>query len=156
MTQVLVAVAVAVVAVAVALILRSRRTTDAPTQPGATVPSQLDRADVPRPDAPWLVAVFTSATCGTCADVTRKAAVLASREVVVQEVEFSAQREMHKRYAIDSVPVLVVADSEGVVRGAVVGPVSATDLWALVAEAREPGSTPRGVTGHCHDEPATS
>jgi len=156
MTQVLVAVAVAVVAVVVALVLRRRRRVDAPTQPGATVPGQLDRADFLRPDAPWLVAIFTSATCGTCADVTRKAGVLASREVAVQEVEFGAERELHKRYAIDSVPVLVVADSAGVVRGAVVGPTSATDLWALVAEAREPGSTPRGISGYCHDEPASS
>jgi hypothetical protein len=27
------------------------------------------------------------------------------------------------------------------------GPMTATDLWAAVAEAREPGSTPGG--GHC-------
>lgn len=152
MTQVLVAVAVAAVAVAVALVLRRRSRVDAPTQPGATVPSQLDRQDFAEPAAPWLVAVFTSATCGTCADVARKAAVLASREVAVQEVEFGAERELHRRYAIDAVPVTVVADAAGVVRGAVVGPVTATDLWALVAEAREPGSTPRGIAGHCHDD----
>ena len=151
MTQALVAVAVAVVAVAVALVLRRRRHLDPPTQAGATVPSQLDRADFHRPDAPWLVAVFTSATCATCADVARKASVLGSREVVVQEVEYTADRELHRRYAIDAVPVTVVADGRGVVRGGVAGPVTATDLWALVAEARAPGTTPRGDAGHCHD-----
>jgi hypothetical protein len=150
--QVLVAVAVAVAAVAVALVLRRRRVADPPTQPGATVPTQLDRKEFARADAPWLVAVFTSAACRTCADVVRKAAVLDSRDVAVQEVEFTASGELHRRYAIDAVPVTVVADADGVVRAGVAGPVTATDLWALVAEAREPGSTPRGIAGHCHDE----
>jgi hypothetical protein len=151
MTQVLVAVAVAVMAVAVAVVLRRRQHADAPTQRLATVPSQLDRADFTRPDAPWLVAVFTSAACATCADVARKAAVLASHDVAVEEVEYGANRELHRRYGIDAVPVTVVADGDGVVRAGVAGPVTATDLWALVAEAREPGTTSRGEAGHCHD-----
>jgi hypothetical protein len=29
-----------------------------------------------------------------------------------------------------------------------VGPVTATDLWAAVAEAREPGSTPGSCDNH--------
>ena len=45
----------------------------------------------------------------------------------------------------------MLADEEGVVRHGFVGSdVSATDVWAGVAEAREPGSTPfdpnRGMT----------
>ena len=59
------------------------------------MPVQLDRADFARPDAPWLVAVFTSTTCQTCADVARKAEVLASDEVAVAEVEYSANRDLH-------------------------------------------------------------
>ena len=66
-----------------------RRRPDPPTQPAAHVPVQLDRADFARPDAPWLVAVFTSATCQTCADVAAKAAVLASDDVAVAEVEYA-------------------------------------------------------------------
>ncbi len=41
---------------------------------------------------------------------------------------------------------LDVADATGVVRASFLGPVTATDLWAAVAEAREPGSTP----DECH------
>ena len=33
-------------------------------------------------------------------------------------------------------PTLVIADDEGVVRGSYVGPVTATELWAKVAEIR--------------------
>ena len=89
MDRLAIAAAIVVVAVAVALVVRRRRP-DPPTQPPARVPVQLDRADFPRPEAPWLVVVFTSATCRTCADVVAKADVLASDDVAVAEVEFGA------------------------------------------------------------------
>ena len=136
MERVVIAALIVVVAVAVALVLRRRRP-DPPTQPAANVPVQVDRGDFPRPDAPWLVVVFTSTTCHTCADVAAKAAVLASDDVAVAEVEYGAERELHRRYRIDSVPLVIVADAAGVVRRHVLGPVTATDLWAAVAAARE-------------------
>jgi hypothetical protein len=144
LVQVLVAVAVGAVAVAAALVLRRRQRPDAPTQPRAFVaPTQLDRRDFTRPDAPWLVAVFSSATCDTCAAMVAKARVLESAEVAVQEVEVRAEPAVHRRYAIQAVPLLVVADAAGVVRTSFIGPTSATDVWAALAEARAPGSTPR-------------
>ena len=82
--------------------------------------------------------MFTSTTCHTCADVVAKAAVLASDDVAVAEVAYGAARELHRRYRIDSVPLVLVADAAGVVRRHVLGPVTATDLWAAVAAAREP------------------
>ena len=136
MERVVIAALIVVGAVAVAIVLRRRRP-DAPTQPAASVPVQVDRADFARPDAAWLVVVFTSTTCHTCADVAAKAAVLASDEVAVTEVEYGAARDLHRRYRIDSVPLVLVADAAGVVRRHVLGPVTATDLWAAVAAARE-------------------
>jgi hypothetical protein len=62
--------------------------------------------------------------------------VLRSDDVTVDIVPFQHRREVHARYAIDSVPCLVVADSAGAVLTGFVGPVTATDLWAAVAEAR--------------------
>jgi hypothetical protein len=41
----------------------------------------------------------------------------------------------------------VIADPDGVVHAGFLGPVTATDLWAAVANAREPGSIDR--TGGC-------
>ena len=136
MERLLIAAAIVVVAVAVALVARRRRP-DPPTQPGRAVPTQLDRADFERPEAPWLVAVFTSATCHTCADVVAKAAVLASDDVAVVQAEWPSGKALHERYRIDGVPLLVIADHAGVVRRSFAGPVSATDLWAAVAAARE-------------------
>lgn len=141
------AVLVAVVGVAAAL-LRRHRHVDPPTQQRWQVPAQLDRADFATATGEWLVVTFTSASCTTCADVRRKAAVLASRDVSVFDAEYTANRDLHERYAIDAVPTLVIADREGVVRASFLGPVSATDLWAACAEARHPGTTPEPDLGH--------
>jgi hypothetical protein len=147
--QALVAAAVAAVVVVTALVLRRRVVADRPTQPRRpTVPAQLDRDDFDRPEAPWLVAVFGSDTCLSCADTRAKAAQLASAEVVVADVDATARPDLHRRYGIDAVPVLVVADGEGVVRASFVGPPSAADLWATVAELRRPGSVPPDCDHH--------
>jgi hypothetical protein len=138
--------AVVVLAVILAVVL-DRRRPEAPTQARWTVPAQLDRTDFGRPSAPWLVAVFTSATCDSCAKAMDKAWVLASDEVAVEEVEVGARPEVHRRYHVDAVPTIVVADVEGVVRASFVGPPTATDLWAAVAEARQPGSSPEPDLG---------
>lgn len=130
------------VAVAVAVVVERRRRPAAPTNVGHTLPRQLDRADFARPEAAWLVAVFTSATCTTCAAVWDKARHLASDEVAVQEVEVTADRDLHTRYAITAVPAVVIADAAGAVQAQFLGPVTATDLWATVAELREPGTLP--------------
>lgn len=139
MTNVLIAVAVVVCAAGAAVVGRRRRPA-APTQPRMQVPVQVDRADFNGAEKAWLVAVFSSASCHTCADVVAKARALASRDVEVHDVEYSASREIHKRYDIDAVPTVVIADASGVVRASFMGPVTATDLWAAVAECREPGS----------------
>jgi hypothetical protein len=136
-----IAAAVVVVAVVMSLVLR-RRKPQAPTQPRMIVPVQVDRADFLAPEVPWLVAVFSSATCATCADVVSKAKALATRHVVVMDVEYTAHRDLHKRYDIDAVPTVIVVDEQGVVRESFLGPVTATDLWAAVAECRQPGSRP--------------
>lgn len=131
-------VAVVLVALAVTLaLIVSRRRPDAPTQPRWAVPSQVDRADFGRPEAPWLVAVFTAATCGSCAGTMEKARVLSSEQVAVEEVEVGARHALHRRYGVDAVPIVVVADADGVVRASFVGPAPAADLWAGVAALRE-------------------
>ena len=73
--------------------------------------------------------------------------VVACRDVAVQDVEYTALRRLHERYGIDAVPMVVVADADGVVRASFVGPMSATDLWAAVAEVRNPGSSPEPGLG---------
>jgi thioredoxin-related protein len=153
MDRLIIALVIVVVVVVVALVARRRRVSDAPTQRRFSAPEQLDRNDFVRPEAPWLVAVFSSATCDVCAQVTAKAAVLECDDVAVAEVEYSANRSLHERYSIDAVPTVVIADAQGVAAASFLGPMTATDLWAAVAEAREPGSTP-GAAGCRRDAAA--
>ena len=141
--RILVAVAVIVIAALVALVLRRRTAgTDAPTQGSHHVPTQLDRTDFAEPGTPWLVALFSSASCQVCASVRAKADVLRSTQVAVDDIEFTARRDLHEKYRIDGVPCLLIADSDGVVQRSFLGPVTATDLWAAVADARDPGARP--------------
>jgi hypothetical protein len=147
--RVVFAVALVAAAVVVAMVLRRRRTVDVPTQPTWDAPTQLDRADFTRPEAPWLVAVFSSDTCDACAKVVSQAEVVDSTEVAVDVISYQRSRPLHERYAIGAVPITVIADAHGVVRHAFVGPHSATDLWARLAEARNPGTTPF-APGHDH------
>lgn len=146
MERLLIGGAIVVVVLCIAFVMR-RRTPDAPPRDVYPVPRQLDRADFPRPDAPWLVALFSSTVCESCADLPPKVAALESPEVVTCEVEASARGDLHRRYAISAIPMTLIADGEGVVHRAFVGAFTATDLWAAVADARAPGSTPEPHIG---------
>ncbi len=137
MERLVVAAVLVVVAVAAAAVLqRLRDRTDAPTQSRWAVPTQLDRADFDGAGVPWLVAVFTSATCDSCVRAIEKAKVLVSPSVVVQDVPYQLHKDLHTRYAVDVVPMILVAGTDGAVATSFVGVPTATDLWAAVAEAR--------------------
>jgi hypothetical protein len=115
------------------------RKPDAPTQ-GRTkfnVPGQIDREDFLRPDIPHIIVVFSSSTCNVCAQVVDTAMQFASRLVVVQNVEYSAERSLHERYSIDAVPTVLVADHLGVVTAGFTGPITQADLAAALAPEQE-------------------
>jgi thioredoxin-related protein len=118
-----------------------RRKPDTPSQTSHTVPQQLSREDFSSAEKPWLLAVFTSSTCDACQDVATKARVLESHEVAVQVIDFQEMSDLHARYSIDAVPTTVIADNRGVVQYGVLGPVTATDLWAAMARCRDPKSS---------------
>ncbi len=142
MERLVLVVVIAAVALVVALVVQRRRPVAEPVRTSFHVPDQVHRPDFDRPDAPWLVAVFSSATCDVCAGVWSKVEVLESDAVAVQDIEVTARRDLHDRYGIDSVPTTIIVDTDGVVRSSFLGPTTATDLWAALAELREPGSVP--------------
>ena len=133
MMRLVLAAIIAVAALAAAALIERHRRREPPTQPEWSSPAQLDRTDFPRPNAPWLVVVFSSATCNTCAAVAAAAGRLASDAVAVVDVEVGASPALHRRYRIDAVPITVVADRDGVVRADFVGPVDASALATAVA-----------------------
>jgi hypothetical protein len=138
---------VILVAVGVIAFVMRRRPPDAPPRDVYPVPKQLDRADFPRADAAWLVALFSSATCDSCHGLGDKLTPLESSDVAVCDIDFEHQRALHQRYELAAIPTTVIADHEGVVRRAFVGAFTATDLWAAVAELRAPGTTPEPNLG---------
>lgn len=126
--------------------LLSKRQRAAPTANTHTIPRQLNRRDFKNTTRTWLVAVFTASTCDACAGVMERAKHLDSSQVSVQELELSTDKALHERYGIDAVPMVLIADETGAVQRAFVGPVTATYLWASLAELREPGS----VSSECN------
>jgi hypothetical protein len=135
-TRILIAIAIIVVAGGIAWFLERRRVASPPTQGRSIVPEQLDRRDFPRPEAPWLVVLFTSQHCDSCAGLIDKARPLESDDVSVTEVEYSAEPELHRRYEIEAAPITVLADAAGVTRASFIGAFAATDLWNKLAELR--------------------
>jgi len=138
LTVVIVAV---VVAVAVGLsVIAQRRRPDAPTSPRLAVPQQLDRRDFADAATPWLLVVFASATCASCRDAWDVFGGLDLPGLAVQRIDFPEGRDLHERYRIDSVPVAVIADADGVVRWSHLGAPART----LVAEVLDD----LGITPH--------
>jgi hypothetical protein len=131
-SRLVVALIVVLAAVVAARGLERRRRPDPPVRGAYPVPAQLDRADFPRPDAPVLMVLFSSATCDGCGPMAAKVAALESQYVATCEVEFKERGDLHRRYAIEGVPMVVVADSEGVVTAGFVGSVPSADLEAAL------------------------
>ena len=119
---------VVVVAAVIAARLLDRRKPAPPTRDAYPVPAQLDRLDFPRPDAPWLFVLFSSRTCDSCGPMVARVCSLESETVATVQVEAKADKALHDRYRIEGVPMVVLADAQGVVRAGFVG---ATDTWEL-------------------------
>jgi hypothetical protein len=144
--RIVIAVVILATVGVVAFVMR-RRPPEAPPRDVHPVPKQLDRADFPRPDAAWLVALFSSTTCDSCHGLGDKLTPLESADVAVCDIDFERERAIHRRYELAAIPTTVIADHDGVVRRAFVGAFTATDLWAAVAELRAPGTTPEPSLG---------
>ena len=131
MTRLLIALALVVVVVLGARRL-DRGRPDPPPRDVYPVPAQLDRDDFPRPEAPWLVVLFSSRTCDSCAVMALRVAELESPTVAVCEAEATDHKDLHARYRIEGVPMVVVADAEGVVVKGFVGAARSDELVAAL------------------------
>lgn len=150
MERVLLVAALAATALVVGLIAQRLKTrTSASSEVSGRVdgayrvPSHLDRADFADPEKPWLVAVFSSATCSGCESTLEAARHLSSDHVGVEDIEVAEHKDLHDRYGIDAVPTTLIVDAEGDVRHGFLGPVATGDLWGAVADLRE-GETDEG------------
>ena len=129
------ALVVIVAAVVVARLLERRRPAP-PTRDAYPVPAQLDRLDFPRPEAAWLFVLFSSRTCDSCGPMVSRVCSLESETVATVQVEAKADKALHDRYRVEGVPMVVLADGEGVVRAGFVGSVDTWELEDALAKAR--------------------
>jgi hypothetical protein len=132
-SRLLIALVVVVAAVLVARALERRRRPDPPARGSYPVPAQLDRDDFPRPEAPVLVVLFSSSACDGCGPMAAKVAALESGTVATCEVEYSERGDLHRRYGVEGVPMVVVADADGVVTAGFVGTATSAELEAAIA-----------------------
>ena len=138
MTLTLLLMAVVALAAAALAFFQQRQRGAAPTVARGEPPTSLDRRDFRAPDAPWLIAVFTSATCSSCAAVLTELSAHESADIVVVDVEIGVDPELHRKYAIESVPTAVVADATGDAKLAFVGPLGPDHRAALTRTVLDP------------------
>ena len=134
-SRLVVALIVVVAALVVARLLERRRPAP-PTRDAYPVPAQLDRTDFPRPEAPWLFVLFSSRTCDSCGPMVARVCSLESETVATIQVEAKADKALHDRYRIEGVPMVVLADAQGVVRAGFVGSVDTWELEEALTKAR--------------------
>ncbi len=135
-------IALGAIAAVVAWRLQQRRP-DPPSAPSYRAPTQLDpldfepssndketsaqasreQASEPRSES-MMIVVFGSELCSSCEGVWAAVQRLAPRNALVTLVNVEDDPELHKRYKIDGVPTLVLADKEGTVRNAFFGPIA--------------------------------
>lgn len=135
MERLVVALAVVVVAIAVAAWLRRHRPVPTLTM-RAGAPERVDRDDFAHPDAPWLYVLFSSASCESCPVVADALSTVAASDVAVEEVEYSARRDLHRRYRVDAVPSTLLVDADGVVHDHFVGRATPQEFADALERAR--------------------
>ena len=91
---------------------------------GWSVPGHLIRADFGFLNEPWLVVIFSSESCETCKPVVAEGMKLTSLGIAIQEIAAETNRELHEKYDIDAVPMLLLVDKFGVVRSSHLGPIN--------------------------------
>ena len=113
--------------------LANRRMPDSPSVPKSIIPYQLDRSDFNDPSIEWIFVLFTSDTCDACDLVMNEVSKISLPNVVVQNINYAANKSLHVRYEIDAVPILLIADQQGIVQWSFAGvPPSIAISEALV------------------------
>ena len=91
---------------------------------GWSIPGHLSREDFGFLNEPWLVVIFSSESCETCKPVVAEGMKLTSLGIAIQEIAAETNRELHEKYDIDAVPMLLLVDKFGVVRSSHLGPIN--------------------------------
>jgi hypothetical protein len=128
-------IVIAIAAVAVGLAWRfNGLPADAPTTPQFAAPQQLDRSDFDHPEQDWLLVLFSSETCLSCHEAREVLTPIRFERVAVQDLPVETSRAIHDRYSVDAVPIMVLADTDGVVRWSYLGAPPAEALRDILVD----------------------
>lgn len=136
MDRLIIGVVIAAVAIVIAVVTDRRRRTQAPSGVTHQAPAQLDRSDFDAgaAAAPWLIVLFSSSSCSSCATARRDVIALASATVAVFEASEETNRSLHQRYRVTGLPTVVIVDEDGVTRASWLGPPPAGEVAARLGE----------------------
>ena len=91
---------------------------------GWSIPGHLSREDFGFTNEPWLVVIFSSESCETCKPLVAESMKLSSLGIAIQEIAVETNKDLHEKYSIDAVPMLLLVDKFGVVRSSHLGPIN--------------------------------
>ncbi|MEC7924190.1 MAG: hypothetical protein VYB80_03135 [Actinomycetota bacterium] len=118
---------------AIVAFLVNKRNSDSPSVPRNSLPIQIDRSDFENPKTEWILILFSSDSCDSCQEVRNLIKGLTLDSFHIQEVEFPQETPTHQRYGIDSVPITLVAGTDGVVVWSYAGVPTADLLSNMVS-----------------------
>lgn len=154
MMQVAVVVVLGAVAAAVAWFRGAAETSLHPSgaPPGPCPPWSTATTSTGRRGTHPGFVVFSSSTCLACQGTWDKVQALEAEPVAVQRVDAIERKDLHDRYGIDAVPMVVVVDQAGTVRKDFVGPGDRhRPVGVARGAARARVGAPRVHRRHCGD-----
>ncbi len=106
------------------------------TEPKHHIPDVVSASDFGIPEGQWMLLVFSSEKCATCAVVVEAVSRIDMPGLAVEVIGIERMPELHADYRIDAVPTTIVADPTGSVRKSFLGPVDLPMIRLAVSAAR--------------------
>ncbi len=140
MSTVLLVAGAVIIALAVSALTRRSATTGrraaAATEQDHHIPDVVSASDFGIPEDQWMLVVFSSDKCATCAVVVEAVSRIDMPDLTVAVVGIERMPGLHAEYRIDAVPTTIVADPTGSVRKSFLGPVDLPMIELAVSAAK--------------------
>jgi len=133
MTRLLIAVAIAGGVSLLAVLFKSVSAAQVVSVKRNALPTRIPASEVGLEVGPAVI-VFTESSCDSCQTAVRLVRGPAGAGIRVADIEYGAEPELHKKFAIDTVPTTLVVDSEGNVLAGWTGRVDLSQFTTALAE----------------------
>jgi|TARA_B110000444_G_scaffold117953_1_gene110980 thioredoxin-related protein len=132
MVRLLIALSLILLSVSIAVIVERRKVENPFSVKRNQLPTLVRPQDFGlEPEA--AIIIFTESTCSSCSAVLALLRGPAGANVVVAEVEYGENSELHRRYGIDTVPTTVLVEGDGNVVEGWTGKIEVGELARALA-----------------------